>query len=151
MPHAYLFLKLLHIMLAITAVGANLTYGVWFARANLNPAFAPVALRGIKFMDDWIANPAYFLMLPTGLAMVWLGAATFSAHWVQWSLGLWVAAVGAGVLGYSPALRAQIRAVDRGGIASPEARRLGVRGYVWAGVLGVLVVGILVLMVFKPA
>ena len=37
MPIAYLILKFFHILLAIAAVGANFTYGAWFARANANP------------------------------------------------------------------------------------------------------------------
>jgi uncharacterized membrane protein len=150
MAYGYLALKLLHIMLAITAVGANLTYGAWFARANLNPAFAPVALRGIRFLDDWIANPAYLLMLPTGAAMVALGGLSFRTPWIAISVALWVLAVLAGYLGYAPVLRAQIAAVDREGIAGPEAQRLAVRGYIWSGILGVLIIGIIVLMVFKP-
>jgi uncharacterized membrane protein len=148
---AYLTIKFFHIVLAIVAIGANMTYGVWFARANQNPAFAPVALRGIKFMDDWIANPAYLLMLPTGIAMVLVAHLSFATHWISWAMTLWVIAVLAGIFGYSPTLRAQIATVDREGIASPAARALATRGYVWSAVLGVVVFAIVVLMVFKPA
>jgi len=148
---AYLGLKLLHILLAITALGANLTYGAWFARANLNPEFAPAALRGVKFIDDWIANPAYLLMLPTGAALVALGQLSFGTHWIAWALALWVVAMLAGYFGYSPALRAQIAAVEREGIDGETAQRLAVRGYVWSGLLGIVISAILILMVFKPA
>jgi uncharacterized membrane protein len=148
---AYLTIKFFHILLAIVAIGANMTYGVWFARANQNPAFAPVALRGIKFMDDWIANPAYLLMLPTGIAMGLVAHLSFATHWISWAMTLWLIAVLAGIFGYSPTLRAQIAAVDREGIAGPAARALATRGYVWSAVLGVLVLAIVVLMVFKPA
>jgi uncharacterized membrane protein len=147
----YLALKFLHILLAITAIGANLTYGVWFARAPGGPAFAPFALRGIKFIDDWIANPAYLLMLPTGIAMVLMGGYGFGTHWIAWAMGLWTIAIVIAYVGYSPALRAQIAAVDREGISGPTSRALAVRGYVLSGILGVLVMAILVLMVFKPA
>lgn len=151
MTVAYLALKLIHILLAITALGANLTYGVWFARANANPAFAPIALRGIKFIDDWIANPAYLLLLPTGAAMVALGGLSFRTHWIAGAMALWLVAILAAYFGYSPALRAQIGAVDREGIEGASARRLAVRANLWAGILGVLIFAILVLMVFKPA
>jgi uncharacterized membrane protein len=151
MPTAYLALKLLHIFLAITALGANLTYGAWFARANLDPPSAPFALRGIAFIDTWIANPAYLLMLPTGAAMVWLGGYSFGTHWIGWAMGLWLVAILAAYLGYSPVLRAQIAAVERDGVGSPAARALAKRGQMWAAVLAVLVLAILVLMVFKPA
>lgn len=150
MPIAYLVLKFFHILLAITAVGANLTYGAWFARANANPTFAPIALRGIAFIDNWIANPAYLLLLPTGAAMVVLGGYSFRTHWIAWALILWLIAILAGYFGYTPALRAQIAAVDREGVAGANARRLAVRGQIWAGALGLIVIAILVLMVFKP-
>jgi uncharacterized membrane protein len=74
MSASYLTLKLLHILLAITALGANLTYGVWIARSKMQPEFATFALRGVKFIDDRIANPSYLLLLPTGAAMVHLAA-----------------------------------------------------------------------------
>ena len=151
MGSAYLAIKVLHILLAITALGANLTYGAWFARANLNPASAPFALRGIAFIDTWIANPAKLLMLPTGAAMVWHRGYSFGTRWIAWAMGLWLVAILAAYLGYSPVLRAQIAAVDREGVAGPAARTLATRGQIWAAVLGVLILAILVLMVFKPA
>ena len=151
MSTVYLSVKLLHVLLAVTALGANLTYGVWFFRANRQPAFAPAALRGIKFIDDRIANPAYLLLLPTGALMVQHGGYGFGTHWIAWAMGLWLVAILAAYLGYTPVLRAQIAAVDREGIDGPAARALAVRGQIWAGVLAVLVLTILVLMVFKPA
>ncbi len=151
MPVAYLTLKFFHIFLAIAAVGANLTYGVWFARANAHPQFAPLALRGIAFIDNWIANPAYLLLLPTGAAMVALGGYSFRTHWIAWALTLWTIAILAGYFGYTPALRAQIAAVDREGVSGSDARRLAVRGQIWGGILALIVVVILLLMVFKPA
>jgi uncharacterized membrane protein len=146
----YLTLKLIHILLAITGLGANLTYGVWFARANQQPAFAATALRGIKFIDDYIANPAYILLLPTGAAMVWLGGLGFGTRWVSLAMTLWLVAILVAYLGYTPTLKRQIAAVERAGIGDPEARQLAVRGQVIAAILGLLVVAILVLMVFKP-
>ena len=151
MPIGYLVLKFFHILLAITAVGANVTYGVWFARANANPEFAPIALRGIAFIDNWIANPAYVLLLPTGAAMAVLGGYSFRTPWILWALSLWLVAVLAGVFGYAPTLRAQIAAVDREGTAGSDAKKLALRGQVWGAILGLIVLAILVLMVFKPA
>jgi len=147
----YLAVKLLHILLAITAVGANITYGVWFARANAQPAFAPVALRGIKFIDDYIANPCYLLMLPTGILMVRLAGFSFGTHWISWAMGLWLLAIVLAYGGYSPSLRKQIAVVEAFGIGDPRTGALAVRANVFAGVLGVVVIAILVLMVFKPS
>jgi len=146
----YLSLKLIHILLAIAAVGANLTYAVWYYRANKYPEFAAVALRGIKLIDDRIANPAYGLLLPVGALMVWVGHLGFGTRWISWAMGLWVLLVLAGVLGFTPTLKRQIAEVDRSGAASPQSQALAGRANAWAAVLGVIVLAILVLMVFKP-
>ena len=54
----FLLLKTVHILAAITAVGSNLAYGAWGARGNRDPEHLGFVLRGIKFIDDRIANPA---------------------------------------------------------------------------------------------
>jgi uncharacterized membrane protein len=147
----FLTIKLIHILLAITAVGANFTYGVWFARANREPAFAPTALRTIKFIDDRIANPAYVLLLPTGALMVWMAGLSFATFWIAAAMGLWTVAIVVAYAVYSPILRKQIAAVEREGVHGTEAVKLSTRGQIVAGILGVLVLAIIVLMVFKPA
>ena len=146
----YLVVKFVHVLLAITAIGANLTYGVWFARANANPSFAPFALRGIKFIDDRIANPCYILLLPTGALMVWMGGLGFGTRWIAIAMTLWLLAILVAYLGYTPALAKQIAAVERAGVASPEAKALASRGGVFAAIIAVLVMAILALMIFKP-
>ncbi|HZO95145.1 MAG TPA: DUF2269 family protein [Candidatus Baltobacteraceae bacterium] len=151
MPFAYLALKFVHIVLAIVAIGANITYGVWIARAKKHPAFAATALRGVKFIDDRMANPAYLLMLPTGALMVWLAGYSFATRWIAWAMALWLVAVLLGYLGYTPALASEIRAIDSDGPDSPAAAAASRRGGIFAAILAVVVVGIVVLMVFKPA
>ncbi|HMD02553.1 MAG TPA: DUF2269 family protein [Candidatus Baltobacteraceae bacterium] len=146
----YLLVKFFHVLLAIVAFGANMTYGVWFARVNANPAFASTALRGIKFIDDYIANPAYLLLLPTGALMVWLGHIGFGTRWVSWAMALWVVAIVVAYAFYTPTLTKQIAAVERAGLTDPEAVRLATRGQVLAGILAVLVLAIYTLMIFKP-
>lgn len=57
---AYSVLKLVHFVAAIVAVGANVSYFVWFNGARTAPQAEQVfALRGIKTLDAWLANPAY--------------------------------------------------------------------------------------------
>ena len=147
----YALVKLIHMFLAIGAIGANLTYGVWFAMANADPSTASFALRGIKFIDDRIANPAYILLLPTGAFMVWLGGYSFTTHWILAAMILWAIAIAVAYAVYTPTLTKQIAAVESEGIHGPEARRLGRRGQIVAGILAVLVIAIVILMVFKPA
>lgn len=147
----YLLVKLLHVLCAIVAVGANVTYGVWFARANANPASAAFALRGVKLIDDRIANPAYGFLLLTGVLNVWIGGIGFGTRWVAWALGLFAVLGIVAFAGYTPTLKRQIAAVVRGGTTDPDAVRLALRGQILAAVMGVLVLAILFLMIFKPS
>src|SRR5713226_1329366 len=69
----YPYVKFPHVLLAVVAVGFNASYGVWLARAAREPAHLGHVLRGIKMLDDRFANPAYGLLLVTGLTMAFVG------------------------------------------------------------------------------
>src|SRR3989442_14185796 len=89
----YVVLKFIHVLSAITAVGANITYGVWSARSEADPAHLGFALKGIKFLDDRIANPAYGVLLLTGLLMVFIGHWSITSLWIILTLLLFAALV----------------------------------------------------------
>ena len=146
----YLVLKFIHVLAAIVAVGSNITYGVWNVRAARDPSHLGFALKGIKFLDDRIANPAYGVLLLTGLIMMFAGSFGFKL-WIIISLVLFAAVVVLGVAFYSPLLKNQIRLVDAGETASPEYARLAALGARFGPGLGIIVVVILVMMVFKPS
>ncbi len=146
----YLVLKFIHILAAIVAVGSNITYGVWNVRAARDPSHLGFALKGIKFLDDRIANPAYGVLLLTGLIMMFAGSFGFKL-WIIIALVLFAAVVVLGVAFYSPLLKNQIRLVDAGETASPEYARLAALGARFGPGLGIIVVVILVMMVFKPS
>jgi uncharacterized membrane protein len=145
----YLVLKFIHIASAISAVGANITYGVWNARIAGDRSHASFALKGIKFLDDRIANPSYGVLFLTGLIMVFVGHWGF-ALWVIVAIVLFiaVAAIGFGV--FTPLLRNQIRLADSGDTSSAEYTRLANRSRTLGPVLGLLILVILIMMVFKP-
>ena len=48
----YLILKWFHVLMAITALGANITYGVWFSRAARKPQHLAFTLRGIRMLNN---------------------------------------------------------------------------------------------------
>ena len=146
----YLVLKFIHILAAIVAVGSNITYGVWNVRAARDPSHLGFALKGIKFLDDRIANPAYGVLLLTGLIMMFAGSFGFQL-WIIIALVLFAAVVVLGVAFYSPLLKNQIRLVDAGETASPEYARLAALGARFGPGLGIIVVVILVMMVFQPS
>jgi uncharacterized membrane protein len=111
----YTTLKFVHILLAIIAVGFNASYGIWLARAARQPEHLGHILRGIKILDDRAANPAYGLLLLTGLAMVAVAGYPPSTFWIAAALVLWLIAIVIGFAGYTPALRRQIELLERVG------------------------------------
>ena len=145
------FLKFIHVLLAIVAVGFNASYGIWLARAaNAPQATQSHVLRTIKFLDDRIANPAYGLLLLTGLWMIF-SAGIPVRLWIALAIGLWLVLVVVGLGVYTPTLRDQIRVLESEGPGSDEYQRLSSRGRTLGIVLGVIVVVIVFLMVTKPA
>ena len=146
----YVVLKFIHILAAITAVGANITYGVWNARSQADPAHLSFALKGIKFLDDRIANPAYGVLLLTGLVMVFVNSWPITSLWIVVALLLFAILVLLAVAVYSPLLRQLIKLVDSGDTSSPEFSRLSGRNRIMGPAFGGIVVLILAMMVFKP-
>lgn len=146
----YPWLKTLHIFLAIVAVGFNISYAIWQARASGQPQHMGFALRGVKFMDDYIANPSYAGLLVVGVLLVLLGPWEFSDFWIYASIVLYVLMGVVAFFFYSPVLRQQIAAYEAAGAATPEFVALGNRGRTVGIILAVIVVTIIVLMVVKP-
>jgi uncharacterized membrane protein len=148
----FAFLKFIHVLLAIIAVGFNASYGIWLARAAKAPqATQSQVLRTIKFMDDRFANPAYGLLLVTGLFMVVSAGIPVSRLWIAASIGLWLVLVFVGLGTYTPTLRDQIRVLESEGPGSDAYQRLAARGRTTGIVLGIIVIVIVFLMVTKPA
>jgi len=146
----YDLVKYVHVVAAITAVGSNLSYGVWMGLTARQPDVRLPVLRGIKRLDDWVANPAYVLLLLTGLAMLAIGAISITTTWVLAALVLYAVLVVLGLAVFSRALAGQIRVLETLGPTSAEAVALG-RRVTWSGVLLVLIALVIVfLMVTKP-
>jgi uncharacterized membrane protein len=146
----YPWLKTLHILFAIVAVGLNISYGIWQVRAAREPEHTGYALRGIKFLDDRVANPSYGGLLIVGVLLVLLGPWEFTQFWVYGALVLYAALAVIAFGFYSPTLKRQIAAYEASGAASPEFVALGARSRAIGIVLGIIVVAIIVLMVVKP-
>jgi uncharacterized membrane protein len=146
----YPYLKLIHVLCAIVALGANLTYPLWQLRAERSPEHLPFTLRSIYALDTYVANPAYVLGLLTGVGMAWLADYDFGMLWLSGALGLFALI---GILGfgfYTPGLRRQIAVLDQFGLASPAYQRIAKRQNAIGGVLGILVLAIVFLMIVKP-
>ena len=146
----FVVVKFLHILAAIVAVGLNISYGVWIVRARRDPNHMAFALKGVKLLDDRIANPAYGFLLITGLLMVYLVPYPITTLWILIALILYAALIVLALFFYTPALRDQIKLAETGDTTSPEFMRLAQRGQILGPVLGVIVILILAMMVFQP-
>ena len=146
----YTLLKFLHVLAAIVAVGANVTYGVWFARAARDPGHLAFALRGVKTLDDRLANPAYGVLLITGVALLLAGGLPWTTPWLLTSLVLYAVLLLLGLRMYTPVLRNQIALLEAESPNSEAYRRLAARGQRLGALIAVVVLLIIYLMVTKP-
>ena len=150
MIDAYHLLKLVHIGAGIVAVGANVTYAFWLALAGQDRARLVFTINGIRRLDSRVANPAYIVLLLTGLVMVWLGGYSFTTLWIWVALVLYAATAVVGITLFAPALRAQLAADDED--PTSEAYADAARRSNMLGILTVVIVSVIVgLMVLKPA
>jgi uncharacterized membrane protein len=147
----YPWFKTLHIFFAIVAVGLNISYGIWQARAARESEHMGFALRGIKFLDDRVANPAYAGLLVVGIILVLIGPFEFTTLWVAVAIGLYIVMGIVAIVFYSPTLKRQIAVYEASGAQSAEFQELGTRGRLIGIVLAILVFAILILMVIKPS
>ena len=147
----YTTVKFLHILFAITAVGFNASYAIWLIRVRRHPEHLEYVLRNVKFMDDYIANPAYGLLLLSGLALVFLLPWNLlSSFWLEAALVLWLLLVILGYGVYTPTLSRQIKILADKGPEDEQYLWLDRRGTLVGQALGVIVLVIVGLMVFKP-
>lgn len=147
----YTTLKYLHVLLAIIAVGFNSAYGLIIGRARKAGRLElTYALKTVKVMDDYVANPCYVLLLLTGVGMVHVSGYPWSLKWIHGSLALLVIAFILAIGFYTPTLRKQIAILEARGPQDPEFLRLSKRGAMLGGILGLIVFVIVGLMVYKP-
>lgn len=145
----YSLLKNVHVLLAIAAVGSNLTYGIW--QAIVRPQHESFVLRGIKFFDDRVANPCYLLLLASGLTLQAIGNLGLQRHWIMAAIILYVALLIFGLGFYTPALTRQIETLERDGIASSPYRISATRATAYGIATLPIILAIVFMMVVKPS
>ena len=146
----YEVVKFLHIFMAIIAIGFNASYGIWLRRAAQEPQHTSHVLKTIKALDDRFANPAYAVLLVTGLLMVGFYWPRLTDFWVSSSLAIYAVLTIVGLGVFTPTLRRQIAIVEADGPSSPEFQSLSRRSSIVGAFLAVMVVVIVFLMVTKP-
>ena len=144
-----LLLKVVHIVAAIVAVGSNVTYAFWLRRAGLDRERLVYTIEGIQRLDNRIANPAYILVLLSGLGMIALGAFSFTTGWILAAIVLYVALVIVGIAFFSPAIKRQLEEAGRDPTSTAYAAAAARSNQFGIGTLVVVLV-IVFLMVTKP-
>lgn len=144
-----LILKLVHILAAIIAVGANVTYAFWLARAGRDRARLEFVLESIRRLDRTIANPGYIVVLVTGVWMVLAGQYSFETGWIVAAIALYVLVAILGITLFAPAIRRQLAEAQADPTSDAYAAAAW-RSNVLGTVVTFIVVVIVGLMVAKP-
>ena len=150
MPETIGALRVAHVLLAVVAVGANLSYGLWLRLGERDPAHLAFTIRGIRWIDRRVANPAYALLLVTGLALALAGGVPLTRGWLALALSLYAAAALVGVLVFGPVVRRELAALERGGPTDPEYLRRRSQVALLGVITTAMVLSVLTLMVLKP-
>ena len=145
-----MLLRFAHILLAIVAIGANLTYALWLRIGERDPEHLAYTIRGIRAIDRRVANPAYGLLLVTGLAMTFFSGVPLAQGWLVVAIALYVAAALVGYFVFGPVVRRELAALERGGVGDPEYLRFRGRARQLGILTTTVVLIILALMVTKP-
>ncbi len=147
-PTVYSLLVFAHIMTAMMAIGFNFTYVVWIRRGHNNPESLTFALKGVKFLDDFLANPLYIIAGITGGLMIAMGKGV--ASWLAVAIGIYIIDMLAAYLVYTPLLSRQIRILHEKGPESPEYKAIANRSNLIGALLGIGAIIIVALKIFEP-
>lgn len=142
-------LKFLHVVPVIVAVGAGLTYALWLRAAGHDRDRLVFAIETIRRLERRVVNPAYILILITGVAMVLLGHFSFQTGWIAVSIALYIGIAVFGITVVAPATRRQLAEAERDP-TSPAYADAAVRSMRALAVATVTTLTIVFLMVTKP-
>lgn len=144
------WLLLLHVLGVIAGLGANVTYVFWLSWAEREGAHFAFAVKGIHRIDRVLTNPAYAMILVTGILLI-LGEETwpFDQPWLVAGIVLYFLSGAISFAFFVPSIRTQLAEAE-GGPGSPAYQAAARRSRLMA-LLGVAIVATVVwLMVVKP-
>lgn len=75
------YFKWLHILGAITGLGASLTFPLWLQLAKREPGAVRFTVHGIEFVEK-LANVGYAIVLLTGIGMVLITNIPWTTPWL---------------------------------------------------------------------
>lgn len=151
----YTFVLFLHIALAIVAFGASFGFPILFAQAAKEPQHMNFTLRATEAVVTRLMMPAFVVMPFLGLWLIFISPFEWDlwrSEWLVTSIGIYTAAFFYGALVQGPTSKRLVelttgppREEDR-----PEIERLSKRAQIGGAFLGVAVITIALLMVWKP-
>lgn len=148
MTGEYVWVKFLHIVIAILALGASAGLGIVLEFYGSHPTHGPFLLRAIERIVALFVLPGYVLVLLTGLWMVNLSW-PLATNWIQAALVLW--GIGIAILAiFLAVLHKQRGLFETRGSTSTSYQRVSLLGRGLGATLGAVMILILYLMVFKP-
>ncbi len=147
----FLILKTIHVLSAIIAVGTNITYRMLIAGAVRQPEVLVFTLKSIRRLDMRLANPAYGLLLISGLAMAFTVPFPLTTPWILTALILYALVAVVGIVVYAPIFRRQIQFAEREGLQGASYREEARKSSTLGLLVIALTVVIVILMVTKPA
>ena len=140
----------LHILAALVAVGATVSYFFWLRRAVLAPESRSFTLETIRLVERRMVVPAYVIVLLSGLGLIDRASWGWSTPWLELSILLFIVLMGlVGV--HARVIKGQIALAAEGSADSAEYDRAHARGRLLLGLKVVVVIALVYLMVFKPA
>jgi len=145
----YMLLKVLHILLAIVAVGFSISFGIIMATAAGNLDATRFSLRLIARLER-MTRIGFIGLILSGLALGGMGEVSWHALWFTGSLVISLVAFTVAMTVAVPTLRAQIALAAQPAPPMDELKRLSGRSRVVGMTLGLMSLTILFLMVLKP-
>jgi len=148
--NTYQWIKLVHVLAAITAVGTNLTYFVWLIGVRRSNEHSAYVLNGIRRLDARVANPAYVVLPVTGILMVLDADLGFTTFWIAAGIVLYVTMAAFAGIFFSPALRRQVALAEAGPVDEAAYEQAAQRTTVTGIITMVIIAVIVYMMVMKP-
>ena len=140
----------IHVLAALVAVGATVSYFFWLRRAVLVPESRSFTLETVRMMERRMVIPAYVIVLLTGLGLVDRAGWAWSTPWIELALMFLVILMGLSGL-YARTIKGQVALAADGSSDSAEYDRLHARARILLVLKVALIIVMVYLMVFKPA